>query len=102
MALQNLSGTEVGFSKSHLTYKQGTIVCTFKELVETFGPPDFIPESYQDKSQVEWILEENGVVATIYDWNQLDTTGLDEIQIWNIGGKSYEASVLVNKLVGEK
>lgn len=98
MALKNLSGTEVGFSKSHLTYKQGTVVCTFDDLVEAFGQPDFIPESGQDKSQVEWIIEKDGIVATIYDWNQLDTD-LNEISIWNIGGKSYEASLLVNEVI---
>lgn len=100
MALQNLSGTDIGLCKTHLTYKQGTVVCTFKELVEAFGQPDFIPESDQDKTQVKWIIEEDGVVVTIYDWNQLDT-GLDEIRIWNIGGKSYEASILlINNLMG--
>ena len=95
--LKNLSGKKAGYVKMHLTSKQGSVICSFDRLVEAFGQPEYIEEENRDKSQVEWIIEKDGIVATIYDYYQLDSD-LNEIQQWNVGGHNYEASVLVNKL----
>lgn len=96
--LKNLSGKKAGYVKMHLTSKQGSVISSFNRLVEAFGQPEYIEAENRDKSQVEWIIEKDGIVATIYDYYQLNDD-LSEIQQWNVGGHNYEASVLVNVLL---
>ena len=53
------------------------------------------------KSDVQWAIEIDGVVATIYNWkNGPAYTGDDSIEVerihdWNIGGHSQSAVMIV-------
>jgi hypothetical protein len=78
------------YASVDMTCLQGYIRATYKELVETFGPPG---EGDDYKIDVEWILKwPNGVVATIYNWkdgkNYCGPEGkaVEDILDWNIGG----------------
>lgn len=83
---------------SHLninnTCKVGAINISFYELVELLGPPVCGPSS-DCKTQCEWHLEfEDGTIATIYDYKQGDIP-IEQINYWNIGGKTPRAYGMV-------
>lgn len=74
------------------THRQGQIITTYRDIVNTFGKPS---KDYDDyKSDAEWNIEfENGMVATLYNYkNGINYLGRKEgipktkITEWNIGG----------------
>ena len=84
---------------TNLTCLQGEIHLSFQDLVDIFGQPEDI--SSTGKSDVQWAIEIDGVVATIYNWkNGPAYTGDDSIEVerirdWNIGGHSQSAVMIV-------
>ena len=88
-------GTEVGG-----TSLQGTIAITYAELVDIFGQPSYIPEA-GEKTQAEWwLLFTDGTIATIYDWKKYGTP-VEDVVVWNIGGKDMDAEYQVKQVVRE-
>ena len=84
---------------TNLTCLQGEIHIGFYDLVDMFGEPEDV--SSTGKSDVQWAIEIDGVVATIYNWkNGPAYTGDDSIEVeriheWNIGGHSQSAVMIV-------
>lgn len=79
------------------TWLQGTIECSYWDILSIFGPPDDNNDGY--KTQVCWDIRFGcGTIATIYDWKQY---GLPpgEIRTWNIGGHNSRAVYLISKIL---
>jgi len=87
------------------TCLQGQIIANYAELVRAFGPP-MAGDAY--KTDAEWHVESyaDHTVATIYNWKNgpaycgPDGTPVEQITRWNIGGRSYAAVELVERLLG--
>lgn len=81
------------------TCYQGQINISYDKLVKILGEP--LEGSEDGKTDAEWVLEDNGVVATIYNWKNgkaydpEDGLDLEDITEWNIGGLSKMAVNLV-------
>ena len=82
---------------------RGHIAVTYSMLVEMFGNP---MQGDGDKVQVEWVVEfydeveDEYVLATIYDWKQYDRKP-QQIVEWNVGGFKSSAVTLLEKAIGE-
>ena len=70
------------------TYKIGEINgMRYYELVEILGEPTFNEESFDGKIQVEWVVDYQGSIFTIYDWKTFDREyTLESLRSWSIGG----------------
>ena len=80
-ALELVSGT-------HLVGK--LVGYTYNQLVKVLGEPTFNEVSSDSKVQKEWVIKDGNDVFTIYDWKTYDEQyTMNELSIWNIGGKSY-------------
>lgn len=88
---------------TNLTCLQGEIHIGFYDLVDMFGEPEDV--SSTGKSDVQWAIEIDGVVATIYNWKDGPAyTGDDSIEVerirdWHIGGHNQSAVSLVFRKV---
>ena len=61
---------------------------TYYELFNTLGLPTYDNNSYTDKTQVEWVIEWQDEVYTIYDWKTYDREyTINELNTWSIGSK---------------
>ena len=71
------------------TYKTNTLRgVTYYELVHTLGEPTYNVASSDDKVQVEWVIEWQDEVYTIYDWKTYDREyTINELNTWSIGSK---------------
>ena len=84
------------------TCLQGQIAANYDDLVAAFGPP-MAGDSY--KTDAEWVVRVNDTTATIYNWKNgpaycgPDGIPVEQISRWNIGGRSHEAVVLVERLL---
>jgi hypothetical protein len=76
------------------TSLQGCVTTTYDTLKRAFGEPSYVAG---DKTNVEWVLLIDGVIATVYDW-KLNNVPMDEYD-WHIGGHSTEAVELVQSVV---
>lgn len=78
--------------KMNYTSLQGTISATYAELTECFGEPD---TTYVDapKTRAQW----HGNTFEIYDWKRYEA--LDELLVWNVGGKSRQAVETVERII---
>lgn len=76
---------------------QGYVRATYDELVSIFGKPEYMGD--YDKITHQWVLNIEGVIATIYDYKENLNTGITEA--WHIGGKQKIAERLVNQIVAE-
>lgn len=67
---------------------KGYINATYDELVDVLGEPTRNEPSGDEKTQVEWVVEFEGNIFTIYDWKTYskDYT-LNELDVFNVGGK---------------
>lgn len=93
--MKNLSGTEIGYKKLHLSRDVGSVVTSYSDLVEVFGEPEIISDDA--KSRVAWIIEfRDGIIAEIVDYNQFLVDDYHDVKIWNIRGFGYNAPCLVN------
>lgn len=79
------------------TSKQGTVKATFDELVSVFGEPEIMP--YEYKLNHLWVVNIEGVIATIYDYKEDLKTG--KAEDWHIGSKQKVAERLVNQVLAE-
>lgn len=66
------------------TSLRGIITAKYEDIVGTFGEPDNIG-SDDGKVQVEWVLEIEGIVFTIYDYKE--NVPPEQVTEWHIGGK---------------
>ena len=84
------------------TCLQGQITANYDDLVRAFGAP-LAGDDY--KTDAEWVVRVNATTATIYNWKNgrsylgADGTQTEQITCWNIGGRSHEAVVLVERLL---
>lgn len=74
-----------------------TTPVTYAELVSTFGQPNIMDDF--DKVTHLWVLNIEGVTATIYDYK--DNLKSDKPAEWHIGGKQKVAERLVNQIIKE-
>lgn len=59
----------------------------YRQLVETLGPPSIAEETGDGKSFVQWVLNFNENIYTIYDYKTYDEDyTLNELTRWSIGG----------------
>jgi hypothetical protein len=85
-------------TKINGTHRQGEVNESYARLVEVFGPPG-PGDGY--KQDAQWIIEQDGVVATIYNYkdgpNYCGESGdpVHEIRDWHIGGHTSAAVALV-------
>lgn len=78
------------------TSLRGYVTATRDEIEAVFGKPTIAKSEPDDKVTTEWyLIFEDGVVATIYDWKRygLGAPYNDERIEWHIGGHN-EASVV--------
>jgi hypothetical protein len=70
------------------SYKVGSINnITYNELCNILGKPTYSLPSGDGKTQVEWVIEINDNVFSIYDWKTYDKKfTINELKIWSIGG----------------
>ena len=86
------------------TCLQGQIAANYDDLVRAFGAP-LAGDDY--KTDVEWAVQVNGTVATVYNWKNgpaycgPDATPVEQITRWNVGGRSHAAVELVERLLGK-
>jgi hypothetical protein len=69
------------------TSLKGYIYATYSQLLEVLGKPTYDEPSGDGKVQVEWVVEFEGNIFTIYDWK----TGSreyteDKLTKFNVGG----------------
>jgi hypothetical protein len=78
---------------------------SYPELLAILGEPTYDEASEDDKVQVEWVINVNDEIYTIYDWKTYDRYFTEnELTNWSIGGattmyledlKNHVASELV-------
>ena len=70
------------------TSLQGYIVATYSQLLEALGEPTYNEPSGDNKTQVEWVVEFEGNIFTIYDWKTGSREYTEnELMKFNVGGK---------------
>ena len=86
--MKKLMKHEVG-SLTNGTHKTNTLRgVTYYELFNTLGQPTYDNDSHSDKVQVEWVIEWQDEVYTIYDWKTYDREyTINELNTWSIGSK---------------
>lgn len=88
-----LRGKEASSAGTHL---QGFVTTTYEHLVDVFGEPSI----YQDDSDtrmIEWVLETEHGVATVYVFDNTAAT-LDELRtwtLWHVGGLTEDVMRVV-------
>ena len=69
---------------------KGYINATYSQLIETLGEPTYDEPSGDDKVQVEWVVEFNDEIFTIYDWKTFSRNYTqNELTRFNVGGTTY-------------
>ena len=74
---------------------------TYYELFNALGQPTY-DHTYEDKKKVEWVIEWQDEVYTIYDWKAYDREyTINELNTWSIGSKvpSYAFEEALNNLI---
>jgi len=87
------------------TYKVGSIDgITYDQLFNFLGEPTFDGPSGDDKTQVEWVVDFNGDVFTIYDWKTYDRNYTENsLTTWSVGGNQsgFELSCYIESQIKE-
>lgn len=80
---------------------KGYIQTTRSNIETIFGAPTWT-NGGEDKVTTEWVVEVDGVTATIYDWKRYEqgAPAMDELIYWNIGGHTSEATDKVADALG--
>jgi len=61
---------------------------TYYELFNALGQPTYEYPSEYNEAQVEWVIEWEDEVYTIYDWKAYDREyTINELNTWSIGSK---------------
>tara|TARA_R110000822_G_C15036763_1_gene464843 strand:- start:46 stop:390 length:345 start_codon:yes stop_codon:yes gene_type:complete len=84
--MKKLMKHEVG-SLTNGTSKTNTLRgVTYYELFNTLGQPTYSDASADNKCQLEWVIEWQDEVYTIYDWKTYDREyTISELNTWSIG-----------------
>ncbi len=71
------------------TSLKGYINATYSQLLEVLGKPTYDEPSGDDKVQVEWVVEFEGDIFTIYDWKTGSREYTEnELTTFNVGGNT--------------
>lgn len=86
---------------TNMSHLQGELRVGYRGLSKVFGEP---MQFDGDKVDWEWVIERDGVVATIYNWKNGPNYGYqmatpEDIKTWNIGGYSSKAVELVKSIL---
>ena len=77
-------------SGSGTSFYDTVITCSYNQLVQAIGEPQYSDNTGEDKTNFDWKCELNdGRVFTIYDWKEYRPLKLDEIIEWHIGGNNH-------------
>lgn len=69
---------------------KGYVNATYSQLVEALGEPTHDEPSGDEKVQVEWVVEFEENIFTIYDWKTYSREYTEnELSMFNVGGKTY-------------
>jgi hypothetical protein len=87
-AMKKLMKHEVG-SLTNGTYKTNTLRgVTYYELFNALGQPTYNEVSADNNCQLEWVIEWQDEIYTIYDWKTYDREyTINELNTWIIGSK---------------
>jgi len=80
MIFEKVSGSE-----ANGTHYQGTLRASVSDLYTVFGDPSYRGDS-DDKTQYEWVLRFDNVVATIYDYKEYSEIDTADVLEFHIGG----------------
>ena len=71
------------------TFKTNTLRgVTYYELFNALGQPTYNEASEDNKCQLEWVVEWQDEIYTIYDWKTYDREyTINELNTWSIGSK---------------
>jgi len=100
--METIRNQKEALELSNGTYKIGEINgLRYYELVEILGEPSIKEESFDGKIQVEWIVEYQGSIFTIYDWKTFDREyTFEKLRSWSIGGVA-ENVFLMREFINE-
>ncbi len=71
------------------TMRQGSLTAPYSHLVDLFGEP--LPGDGR-KTNVQWIIETEEGVSTIYDYSiDEHTMPVEDVTDWHVGGKDETA-----------
>lgn len=76
------------------TSLQGYVDISYRELCEKLGDPI---RTSGDKVQAEWVIDNHGDIATIYDYKEYGTP-VEHVRDWHIGGRGEAAVELISEL----
>jgi hypothetical protein len=69
---------------------KGYINATYSQLIGALGKPTYDTPSGDEKTQMEWVVEFNDEIFTIYDWKTYSRNYTEnELNRFNVGGKTY-------------
>lgn len=69
-----------------------TIITSYNKLKKVLGPPTYVEEDVDEKTQYEWAVETiDGIKGYIYDWKEYRKIKKTADIIWHIGGKDGES-----------
>lgn len=78
----------------------GMVKATYEELKYAFGKP--LQIGGDGKTRAEWVVlfdtPQGDVVATVYDW-KCGEIPLEDVRVWNVGGKSIEALLQIEDAI---
>lgn len=80
----------------------GYVNATYNQLVSVLGEPTFDYPSGDEKVQVEWVVEFEGNLFTIYDWKTYNRDYTENsLERFNIGSKvnSSALEMYLHKLI---
>jgi hypothetical protein len=67
---------------------KGYIIATYSQLLEVLGEPTYSEQSEDGKVQVEWVVEFEDNIFTVYDWKTYSREYTEnELMKFNIGSK---------------
>lgn len=69
-----------------------TINTSYSKLKKLLGPPTYVEEDLDEKTQYEWAVETiDGIKGYIYDWKEYRKIKKTETITWHIGGVDSES-----------
>ena len=92
-------------STSGTSFHGHTVNCSYNDLVNAIGLPQYAGNTGKDKTNYEWDLElEDGTVFTIYDWKEYERISNDQHIEWHMGAhsdmKSIDAFCAISRALG--
>tara|TARA_Y100000385_G_scaffold112324_1_gene116523 strand:+ start:313 stop:657 length:345 start_codon:yes stop_codon:yes gene_type:complete len=100
--MKKLMKHEVGNLINGISHNNTLRGVTYYELFNTLGQPTYNEASELGTYQVEWVIEWEDEVYTIYDWKTYDREyTINELNTWSIRSKvpSYAFEEALNNLI---